>query len=109
MADPPARDSYGKLCKNFGINPNQVLRPKKSDVWILMRQNLYHPVPVKNIGNMTLYDGPLGKVFGGTDEDLQFTPVKTNYPQSVKPTVVNSTAITVKAIVVEATYISNSK
>ena len=68
-----------------------------------MRQNLLHPVPYKKIGNMTLYHGPLGKVFGGTSGDLNFLPVKTHYPQSVNPTIVNTMAITMKASVVEVT------
>ena len=58
---------------------------------------------------MTHYHGPLGKVFGGTCEDLRFLPFRTHYPQSVNPTIVNTTAVTMKASVVEATYISSSK
>ena len=48
-------------------------------------------------------------MFGGSDESLVFTPIKTSYPQSFKPTLVSTTAITMKASVVKATYISSSK
>ena len=58
---------------------------------------------------MTLYDGPLGKVFGGTDDDLVFTPANTTYPQVMKPTLANTMSVTMRASVVEATYISSSK
>ena len=109
VADPPERESYAKLCKSFEVNPKQVARPRSIDVLISMRQNVYHPIPVKTIGNMILYDGPLGKVFGGIDDDLALTPFITSYPLSVKPTIVNSTTITMKASVIEATYVSNSK
>ena len=51
------------------------------DLLISMRQNLLHPVPLKTIGGMTLYHRPLGKVFGRSDVDLEFFPVKTSYPQ----------------------------
>ena len=59
--------------------------------------------------NMILYDGLLGKVFGGTDDDLVFTRFITSYPLSLKPTFVNSTSIAMKASVLEATYVSSSK
>ena len=52
---------------------------------------------------MTLYDRPLGKVFGGTDEDLKFSPVKTTYPEVVKLTQVNTTSVTMKAGIVDHT------
>ena len=87
------------------IPDRQVARPKSIDVLISMRQNVYHPGPVKTIGNMILYDGLLGKVFGGTDDDLAFTQFITSYPLSVKPTLMNSTTITMKASVVEATCV----
>ena len=58
---------------------------------------------------MIRYHRPLGKVFGGTNGDLKFFPVRTHYPQSVNPTIVNTTAVTMKASVEEATYISSSK
>ena len=48
-----------------------------------MRQNCLHPTPLKTIDRMILYDGPLGKVFGGVNPDLEFTPHVTSYPCSI--------------------------
>ena len=58
---------------------------------------------------MILYEGPLGKVFGGQDPQLEFTPIVTSYPLSVKPTIRHPSAHTMKASVLEATYVSSSK
>ena len=44
------------------------------DLLISMRKNRYHPEPVKTKGNMTLYRGPFGSVFGGTEPGLVFKP-----------------------------------
>ena len=76
-----------------------------------MRQNFLHPKPIKTIGGVVLYEGPLGKVFGGSDPDLVFTPYMISYPLSVHPTTLTNTvhATTMKAVVREASYISPAK
>ena len=43
-----------------------------------MRRNGYHPKPIKTKGNMTLYKGPFGYVFGGTEPGLVFEPYVLN-------------------------------
>ena len=65
VAPPPETRSYKNLCRKFGINPNEVKRPKSIDILISMRQNHLHPEKVKTVGEMFLYDGRMGKVFGG--------------------------------------------
>ena len=53
------------------------------DLLISMRHNFLHPEPVKTINRLILYDGPLGKVFGGQDKDLEFSPHVACVPKSV--------------------------
>ena len=82
-ADPPDKLSYQELCGKFGIDMEEVRKPKNIDLLISMRRNPHHPRPVKTIGNMTLYEGAFGKVFGGSDKNLMFTLHKTSYPARV--------------------------
>ena len=49
------------------MKPEEVRRPTAIDLLISMRSNFLHPEAVKTIGKMKLYDGPMGKVFGGSD------------------------------------------
>ena len=83
VASPPEKSSYDKICKKFGVKPNQMRRPMSIDLLISMRQNFLHPEPVKTINRLILYDGPLGKVFGGQDKDLEFSPHVACVPKSV--------------------------
>ena len=48
-----------------------------------MRKNSIHLVPVKRINEMTLYNGPFGKVFRGWDTDLIFESPVESCPTSV--------------------------
>ena len=82
-ADPPDKLSYQELFGKFGIGMEEVRKPKNIDLLISMRRNPHHPKPVKTIGNMTLYEGAFGKVFGGSDKNLMFTLHKTSYPARV--------------------------
>ena len=69
----PEKDSYSELCERFGISPKTVKRPQKIDLLISMRDNHLHAdTKLKTIGKMALYEGLLGKVFGGLDPDLKF-------------------------------------
>ena len=83
VAPPPERSSYERVCSKFGVNPKQMKRPESIDLLISMRQNFLHPEPVKTVDRLILYDGPLGKVFGGQDSDLDFCPHITCVPKSV--------------------------
>ena len=83
VAQPPNKESYKQLCKKFDVSPHQVRRPQSIDLLLSMKHNFLHPQPVLSINGMVLYDGQLGKVFGGSDPDLEFTPFKSAYPSSV--------------------------
>ena len=108
VAAPPEKESYAKMCARYGVKSKQVVRPSSIDILIL-DDNVIHPKPVKTIGKMILYEGPLGKVFGGQDPELEFTPFVTSYPLSATPTIRHPSALTMRASVLEATYVSNSK
>ena len=73
-ATPPDEDSYRELCTKFNVRVDDMARPHEVDLLISMRRNRFHPKPVKTKGNMTLYKGPFGSVFGGTEPDLVFEP-----------------------------------
>ena len=70
---PPEPGSYNTLCQMFNIKTKNVRRPTSIDLLLSMRQNHLHPSPIKTIGNMRLYDGPLGMVLGGGNKNLKIT------------------------------------
>ena len=51
-----------------------MVRPDEIHLLISMRKNRYHQEPVKTKGNMTLYRGPFGSFFGGTEPGLVLKP-----------------------------------
>ena len=65
-----------KVCKD-------VQKPNEIQLLFSMRKNSIHPVPVKRMHDMTLYEGPFGKVFGGCYADLKFDPPIKSCPVSV--------------------------
>ena len=73
-AAQPSKDSYDSLCDKFGVSPEQVRRPSDIDLLVSMRRNKFHPTPKATKGNMILYKGPFGQVFGGAEEGLDFEP-----------------------------------
>ena len=79
---PPEPGSYNKLCQMFNIKTRNVRRPTSIDLLLSMRQNYLHPTPIKTIGNMRLYDGPLGMVLGGSNKNLKFNPPVRTYSAS---------------------------
>ena len=69
----PEKDSYFELCKRFKVWPKVVRRPQTIDLLISMRDNHLHAdEKLQTIGRMSLYEGLLGKVFGGLDPRLKF-------------------------------------
>ena len=73
-ATPPDEVSYRELCTKFNLRMKDMARPDEIKLLISMRRNRYHPKPVRTKGNMTLYKGPFGSVFGGTEPGLIFEP-----------------------------------
>ena len=71
-ADVPGKASYDRICAKFGIKSHQVRKPSEIDLLISLRSAAHHPVQVKSVGHMTLYDGIYGMVLGGPDPDLSF-------------------------------------
>lgn len=77
-ATPPDQASYRELCNKFKLRMEDMVRPDEIDLLISMRRNTFHPKPVRTMGNMTLYKGPFGQVFGGTEPGLVFQPYVLN-------------------------------
>ena len=77
-ATPPDDASYRELCNKFNLRMEDMVRPDEIDLLISMRRNVYHPKPIRTCGKMTLYKGPLGSVFGGTEPGLVFEPYVLN-------------------------------
>ena len=75
-AEPPDEERYRNLCSKFDIDSSQVRRPRQIDLLISMRAVLLLPQPKACVGNMVLFDGPLGQVLGGSSPDLQFVQQK---------------------------------
>ena len=71
-ATPPEEESYRELCDKFNLRVEDMVRPEEIDLLISMRRNRYHPKPVMTKGDMTLYRGQFGSVFGGTEPGLVF-------------------------------------
>ena len=58
-------------------------KPNEIDLLISMRKNSFHPVPVKRIDEMTLYEGPFDKIFGDCDANLKFEPPIKSCPAKI--------------------------
>ena len=80
---PPDKDSYAELCEEFSIDSYKMKKPSKIDILVSMRQSVDHPNRIRSIGDMTLYGGPFGLVFGGTSPKIRFSPHVISYPLSV--------------------------
>ena len=102
----PSDKSYKELCSKFKIDPREVRRPKKIDILISQRSSHLHPKPIKMINGMNLAEGPLGKCFGGSDKNLQFSPGKLVCPTSATPLINQQPvhAMAMKAVVRQAVY-----
>ena len=107
-APPPDKKSYSKLCKMFGIGPDEVKKPEEIDILISMRNSSHHPSPIKILGDMTLYEGVYGKVFGGSDPNLKFTPHQKSYP-ALMIEVDRRMTHTMRTAVKSATLVSSAK
>ena len=46
---------------------HELSRPTDIDLLFSMRGNKFHPKPIMNKDNMTLYEGLFGKAFGGVE------------------------------------------
>ena len=104
----PNAASYQRMCRKFGISPREVKRPTKIELLISLRSGHLHPNdpnPVV-INDMKLASGLLGKVFGGSDPELKFTPIKMTCPTVAAQVDNNSSmhATCMKVSVQEATY-----
>ena len=53
-----------------GIEAEELVRPTKIDLLISHREGRLVPQPTKKVGDLVLWDGPLGKTVGGTHPDL---------------------------------------
>ena len=73
-ADPPEESSYRDMCSRFNVNMKEVERPRQIDILISMRHNQDHPKPISSRGDMTLWEGAFGKLFGGVHVGLKFEP-----------------------------------
>ena len=106
--EKPDRKGYAKLCEKFGIESSDVKKPSEIQLLLSMRSNYLHPVPVKSINRMILYEGPFGKVFGGSCNFLKITPMKMCHPTSVVE-VDRHHLVTMKAIVKSSTCLVSAK
>ena len=99
----PEIDSYVKLCERFDVSPWAVQRPRTIDLLISMRDNhLFADTKLKTIGKMSLYEGLLGKVFGGLDPKLKFrqNPSKMSF-RSTRETIPQVSVKTLRAALKE--------
>ena len=67
-------EGYDDICAKFGKAPGVMRRPSRIDILISMRRHRDHPKLALTISDMSIFDGPFGPVFGGSDGGLQFIP-----------------------------------
>ena len=109
-AKPPEAASYSELCDKFGVSPEEVKRPQKIDLLISMRDNyLLADSKLKTIDKMALYDGPLGKVFGGLDPNLKFGQDFKMSFKSTKQIISEVSSHTMRAVLREVTRTHTAK
>ena len=67
----PENKTYQKLCQKFGLDHQKLKRPKHVQLLISL-DNVHLLLDKKRcIGNMALFEGPLGLVLGGSDPGLR--------------------------------------
>ena len=109
-ADIPDFDSYRQICSEFRVNPSEVRKPKTIDLLISLRASADHPTKVKSIGDMSLYQGVYGKVFGGTAAELVMSENhESSLPALVKSCQHSIRAQTLRAAVKVSTVTSTKK
>ena len=109
QTEPPDPASYSQLCSKFGISAQDVRRPRSIDLLISMRDNhLLADTKLKTVGKMALYDGPLGKVFGGSHPLLKFSKYSMAF-KSTKLMLPSVLTHTMRAIVREASHTHTAK
>ena len=109
--DLPELHSYKLLCKKFGVLPNEVTRPRHINLLLSMRESQHHPVKLRSIGQMTLFENCFGKTFGGCDSDLKFTPHRACYQSQVVEVSegITTKTRTMKAMVKSASMVSSKR
>ena len=100
-------EGYDDLCAKFGKAPGMMRRPKKIDILISMRRHRDHPKLSTTIMDMSVFDGPFGPVFGGSDECLQFKPHQLSC--LVKKLQGATSAVTLRAAVKSVGLVSSLK
>ena len=65
---------YDDLCAKFGKAPGVMRRQGRIDILVSMRRHRDHPKLTTTISDMSIFDGPFGPLFGGSDRSLRFTP-----------------------------------
>ena len=109
-SDNPLPDtaSYQRMCKQFGVDPEEVRRPKRIELLISNRSEYLYPngPDYVRICGMKLASGLLGRVFGGTNPDLKFNPIKLACSSKAiqVDNVATAHAKTMKTVVHQATY-----
>ena len=76
-----------------------------------MRESQDHPVKIKSVGQMSLFENSFGKTFGGCDPNLKFIPHTACYQSNVlelSDTATSKTR-TMKAMVKSASMISSKR
>ena len=102
----PETASYQRMCRKFNVDPREVPRPKKIELLISLRSSYLHPNDPESmeIDGMRLSSGPLGKVFGGSNPDLKFNPIKLACPIIAAQVDTPFHTTVMKAIVREASF-----
>ena len=73
-SDSDIPEGYDALCAKFGKAPGVMRRPQRIDLLVSMRRHRDHPKLLSTMGDMSVFDGSFGPVFGGSDECLKFKP-----------------------------------
>ena len=61
-----------RLCLVFGLDEQQVCRPRSGEIDVLigLQYAAYHPVPVQTCGHLILYSNRFGKTIGGSHPEI---------------------------------------
>ena len=106
--EKPDKKGYAKLCDRFGVKQSEVKKPSEIHLLLSMSCNNLHPVPIKTIDKMILYNGPFGKVFGGSCDFIKVNPMKLCHPTGVME-IDRHRLVAMKAIIKSSTCVSSAK
>ena len=73
ISSPLGKIDKGKICEILGVPQAELNRPSEGEVDLMvgLQYAAYHPVRIRAVGHLLLYENRFGKTVGGSHPDIQ--------------------------------------